>query len=73
MLIQFLLLFDFVLLVVGRSFSQFSALNENGDLGSPKSLEYDYIVVGCGPAGLTVSMRLSENNVTVLCIEAGPA
>lgn len=34
--------------------------------------EYDYVVVGCGVAGLTVSMRLSENNATILCIEAGP-
>lgn len=34
---------------------------------------YDYVVVGCGIAGLVVSMRLSENeNVTVICLEAGP-
>lgn len=33
---------------------------------------YDYIVVGCGIAGLVVSMRLSElPNASVLCIEAG--
>ena len=34
---------------------------------------YDYVVVGCGIAGLVVTMRLSElSDVTVLCIEAGP-
>ena len=34
---------------------------------------YDYVVIGCGIAGLVVTMRLSElSDVTVLCIEAGP-
>ncbi|EXJ84859.1 hypothetical protein A1O3_05534 [Capronia epimyces CBS 606.96] len=34
---------------------------------------YDYVVVGCGIAGLVVATRLSENaNTSVLCIEAGP-
>lgn len=34
---------------------------------------YDYVVVGCGIAGLVVSMRLSENeDVSVICLEAGP-
>lgn len=34
---------------------------------------YDYVVVGCGIAGLVVSMRLTENaNVSVVCLEAGP-
>jgi len=35
-------------------------------------LTYDYIVVGCGIAGLVVAMRISELPVSVLCIEAGP-
>lgn len=34
---------------------------------------YDYVVVGCGIAGLVLSMRLSEDeNVSVICLEAGP-
>jgi choline dehydrogenase len=35
---------------------------------------FDYIVVGGGPAGLTVANRLSENaNVQVLLLESGEA
>lgn len=33
---------------------------------------FDYIVVGCGIAGLVLSARLTEDaNTTVLCLEAG--
>lgn len=39
---------------------------------SATASSYDYIVVGCGIAGLVVSMRLSEDeNVSVVCVEAG--
>jgi hypothetical protein len=34
---------------------------------------YDYVVVGCGIAGLVLAMRLSElPSASVICIEAGP-
>jgi GMC oxidoreductase len=40
---------------------------------TPTPDTYDYVVVGCGIAGLVVSMRLSEDeNVSVICLEAGP-
>jgi choline dehydrogenase len=33
---------------------------------------FDYVVVGCGVAGLVVAARLSEDpDASVICIEAG--
>ena len=40
---------------------------------APEVRTYDYVAVGCGIAGLVMSMRLSEDeNVSVICLEAGP-
>lgn len=36
------------------------------------ALEFDYIIIGAGPSGLTIANRLSESpNITVAVIEAG--
>jgi ribulose 1,5-bisphosphate synthetase/thiazole synthase len=52
----------------------FAAVLSPRDLPTaPAVATYDYIVVGCGIAGLVVSMRLSENeDISVICLEAGP-
>lgn len=34
---------------------------------------FDYVIAGCGIAGLVVANRLSEDaNASVMCLEAGP-
>lgn len=42
------------------------------DVSVASAKQYTHVVVGCGLAGLTVAVRLSESSDnTVLCIEAG--
>lgn len=71
-LLLLILLLSLSLSSLGEAFTFSRRSSYNESVGGPLLPEYDYIVVGCGVAGLTVSMRLTENNVTVLCLEAGP-
>lgn len=68
-LLSFIFIFDLfvssVLAILGAS--------REGLVESAANNTYDFVVVGCGIAGLVVTMRLSEiPNISVLCIEAGP-
>lgn len=69
---MFLMLFAFIL---GLSFplGVFADVFDLDDISqSLQNATYDYVVVGCGIAGLVVSNRLSEDyNTSVLCLEAG--
>jgi hypothetical protein len=65
-----------ILLIVSFLYSSVSAFpgtSREGLVDVSANTTYDYVIVGCGIAGLVLTMRLSElPNATVLCIEAGP-
>jgi GMC oxidoreductase len=65
-----------LLLILSFVFSPVFALPgayREGLADASANTAYDYVVVGCGIAGLVLAMRLSElPNASVLCIEAGP-
>lgn len=65
---HFLPFYSFILLMLVHA----AVLSPQDPPASPSTATYDYVVVGCGIAGLVVSMRLSEDqNVSVVCLEAG--
>ena len=41
------------------------------DLKEFKNIPFDYTIIGAGPAGITLALKLSENGKKVLVIEAG--
>jgi hypothetical protein len=41
------------------------------NLSQVQSLEYDFIIVGTGPAGITTALELEKNKKTVLLLEGG--
>ena len=36
-----------------------------------KELNYDVVIIGSGPAGLTLALELEQKNISSLIIEAG--
>ena len=59
-------------LLLHTSLSWGRTLNSRSIINNANNQTFDFIVVGCGAAGLTVSARLSEDeDVSVLCLEAG--
>lgn len=59
-------------LLLHQSLSWGRSLNSRTIVDNANNQTFDYIVIGCGAAGLTVSARLTEDeDVSVLCLEAG--
>lgn len=67
------LLVHFLLFLLLPLVLAFPAASRAGIIDGASNATYDYVIVGCGIAGLVVTMRLSEiRQDSVLCIEAGP-
>lgn len=59
-------------LLLHTSLSWGRSLNSRTIVDNANNQTFDYVVIGCGAAGLTVSARLTEDeDVSVLCLEAG--
>ncbi len=66
-------LFNFLLLCLLSLAFPLPSESSAGPITVATNSTFDYVVVGCGLAGLVVTMRLTElADVSVLCIEAGP-
>ena len=62
----------FCLIALLSSISATALVIDNAYNNSLNDATFDYVIVGCGIAGLVVANRLTEGlNNTVLCLEAG--
>ncbi len=60
------------LIALLSSISATALVIDNAFNNSLNNAAFDYVIVGCGIAGLVVANRLTEDlNTTVLCLEAG--
>lgn len=68
-----LMLFMFVALCVAFVFAVFNSSNDSDNTNNDYWNGFDFIVIGGGPAGSTVTRRLVDEGASVLLLEAGSA